>query len=93
MFEDEHFFVCVARENLTQLCENGLIGRMKRSQRNVLALWLSQFQQRATPPPPPGICRVFVCLFVCLFVCFFKKMLQVPHGGASIFIQINTVGP
>ena len=30
------------------------------------------------PPPPPG---AFVGAFV-----FFKKMLQMPHGGASTFI-------
>ena len=36
------------------------------------------------PPPPPGICRAFVF--------FQKKMLQMPHGGARIFIQIPTVG-
>ena len=24
---------------------------------------------------------------------FFKKMLQMPHGGASTIIQIPTVGP
>ena len=27
-------------------------------------------------------------------ICIFsKKMLQMPYGGARIFIQINTVGP
>ena len=31
--------------------------------------------------PPPG------------HLYFFKKMLQMPHGGASTFIQIPTVGP
>ena len=36
-------------------------------------------------PPPPA--------FVGHLSFFKKKMLQMPHGGASTFIQIPTVGP
>ena len=41
------------------------------------------------PPPPPPTIRAFV-LFV--FVVVFL-MLQMPHGGASTFMQIPMVGP
>ena len=37
------------------------------------------------PPPPPG---AFVG-----HLSFFQKILQMPHGGASTFIQIPTLGP
>ena len=41
-------------------------------------LWLRQCQPRASPPQASV---------------FLKKMLQMPNGGASTFIQIPTVGP